>query len=125
MSRVLSSSLPSSDAAVLGKALFRAMEKLGLKQDELAAILGVSPATLSRRQSARLFDPDSKEGEIGLQIVRIFRSLDALFGGNERQSAEWFASANHHLGGVPRELVRNVVGLIHVAEYLDAMRGKN
>jgi transcriptional regulator with XRE-family HTH domain len=110
---------------VLGKALFRAVEKLGLKQDELAAILGVSPATLSRRQAARVLDPNSKEGELGLQVVRIFRSLDALFGGNERQSACWFASENQHLGGVPRELVRNVLGLIHVADYLDAMRGKN
>jgi hypothetical protein len=32
---------------------------------------------------------------------------------------------NHHLNGTPAEMVRSVPGLVHVVEYLDAMRGKS
>jgi len=36
----------------------------------------------------------------------------------------WFHAANAHLGGVPATRVQTVTGLVHVAEYLDGMRGK-
>ena len=31
---------------------------------------------------------------------------------------------NHHVGGVPTELIRSVAGLVRVVEYLDAIRGR-
>ena len=55
---------------------------------------------------------------------RIFRALDALLGGKEPDVRAWFHAANAHLGGVPAERVQTIPGLVHVAEYLDAMRGK-
>jgi hypothetical protein len=33
-------------------------------------------------------------------------------------------TANRHTGGVPREQVQSVAGLVTVASYLDAIRGK-
>jgi len=119
------SAVATADAAVLRGAVLRAAELLGLSQKELAAVLGVSPATLSRLAGGgRGLDPASKEGELALLLVRVFRSLDALLGGHEAHLRAWFHAPNAHLGGIPAMCVRTVTGLVNVAEYLDAMRGK-
>lgn len=119
------SRLPIPDEVVLRKALLRAAELLGLSQKELAGVLGVSAATLSRLVGGeRGVDPASKEGELALLLIRVFRSLDALLGGKEADVRAWFQAPNVHLGGIPAVQVRTVTGLVHVAEYLDAMRGK-
>jgi uncharacterized protein (DUF2384 family) len=108
---------------VLTRAVLRAAERLDLSQRDLSAVLGVSPSTLSRL-SRRPLDPQSKEGELAVLFVRLYRSLDALLGGDAERARLWLHAPNHHLGGRPAELVRTVTGLVHVIEYLDAMRGK-
>jgi uncharacterized protein (DUF2384 family) len=112
--------------AVLSKALVRASARLGLSsQKELAEVLGVSAPTVSRLlRGARPLDPASNEGQRATLFLRIWRSLDALVGGDERAASAWFHAANHHLGAPPVELARSITGLVHVADYLDAMRGK-
>jgi hypothetical protein len=111
-------------AVVLTRAVLRAAEMLGLSQKELAGVLGVSPASLSRLyKGARWVDPKSKEGEIAVLFLRVFRSLDALMGGSQEKSRQWLHSENTHLGGAPARLIETVPGLVHVLEYLDAMRG--
>ena len=117
---------PSKRAAdtVLTRALLRAGQRLALQQKQLAPILGVSPASLSRLSQGRCIRSDSKEGELAILFVRLFRSLDALVGGNETAGQQWFYAHNRHLDGVPAELVRTVQGLVRAVEYLDAMRGK-
>jgi hypothetical protein len=114
----------ASDAALLSKALLRGAARLGLSQRDTAAMLGVSEATLSRIAAGRPIDPRSKEGEIALLFLRIFRALDAVVGGNAEHARAWLHAANHHLGGVPAELIASVAGIVRVAEYLDAVRGK-
>ncbi len=110
-------------SAVLTRAVLRAAQFLGLKQKQLAAALGVSEASLSRLEGRRAIEPQSKEGELALLFVRAYRSLDSVFGGNEQSCRDWFHARNHHLGGTPAELVQTVTGMVHVVEYLDAMRG--
>ncbi len=111
-------------ARVLGRSLLRAAGLLEIPQKDLAAIVGVSPATLSRIASGqKLLSPESKEGELALLFLRIFRSLDALLGGDEEKSRRWLRAWNHHLQGVPLDLLQRVEGLVHVGEYLDGMRG--
>ena len=122
---------PSPDT-VLTKALLRASEDLGLSQKELARVIGVSESTLSRIAAARRI-PDvrpvasvvvaRKEGELALLLLRVYRSLDALVGGDPRKLRAWFDSPNTHLGGVPRQRVQSAEGLVMVATYLDGMRG--
>ena len=110
---------------VLTRALLRATAILGLSQKDTARIIGVSAATMSRIGSAASgLQPLSKEGECALLLIRIFRALDALLGGSERDVREWFHAANSHLGAIPAARVQTIEGLVHVAEYLDAMRGK-
>jgi hypothetical protein len=109
---------------VLAKGLVRAAEALGLAQTEVAVILGSSPASVSRTfAGARPIEPASAEGRHALLLVRVFRSLDTLVGGEAEKARLWLRAMNHHLGAVPIRLLATTQGLVHVAEYLDAMRG--
>ncbi len=109
---------------VLGKATLRAASGLGLSRRELAAALGVSEASLSRiAGGVRGLDPESKAGELGLFLVRLFRSLDALVGGDEEARQAWMRARNRHLEEVPATEILTIRGLVRVVEYLDALRG--
>jgi uncharacterized protein (DUF2384 family) len=110
-------------APVLTKAVLRASEHLGVTRRGLSRILGVSEASGSRLGRTRSIDPGTKEGEMALLFLRLYRSLDALFGGNQEQCRKWYEAPNHDLGGVPADLAGTAVGLVHVTDYLDAMRG--
>ncbi len=113
----------SSPALVLAKAVLRASRLLGLSQRTMARLLGVSHASVSRMARGRGIDPASKEGELALLFLRVFRSLDTLVGGAEGAARAWMHADNAALGGVPADLARTVRGLVEVAEYLDGMRG--
>ena len=113
---------PAPDA-VLSKAVLRAAGLLGLSSRSLARILGVSEASVSRLASgSRSIDPASKEGELALLLVRVYRSLDALVGTDAAQRKAWLESFNRALNGRPIELLQRTDGLVHVVAYLDAMR---
>lgn len=109
---------------VTARAALAAADRLGLTNRHLAAVIGTSEASVSRMQRSRGVDPASKEGELALMFVRLFRSLDALMGGSDDQSRAWMHAMNDHVGGVPAERIRTVEGLVDVVQYLDAMRGK-
>jgi transcriptional regulator with XRE-family HTH domain len=116
---------PSREAAtVTAKAALAAAARLGLTHRDLAAVIGVSEASVSRLQHGRGIDPERKEGELALLFVRLYRSLDTLVGGDDTQARAWFHAWNDHLGGVPAERIRRVEGLVDVIGYLDAMRGR-
>ncbi|CAN5268661.1 MbcA/ParS/Xre antitoxin family protein [soil metagenome] len=109
---------------VLTKATLAAAERLGLRNRQLASIIGTSEASVSRLSTGRTLDPANKEGELALMFLRLYRSLDALVGGDDTRSRAWLHSGNDHVGGVPAERIRTVEGLVDVVQYLDAMRGR-
>jgi len=111
--------------AVLTKAVVRAATLLGLTQRELAAILGLSEATVSRLRTDkyRLSPQRPKEWELARLFVRLFRSLDALWG-HDDVARIWLASPNLGLAARPRDLLSSVEGLVRVVGYLDAARGR-
>ena len=118
--------MTADPSAVLSKAVVRAAGSLGVSQKTLASTLGVSEASASRLfRGGRTVDPASKEGELAVLFVRLFRSLDALLGGDEGKARQWMSAENLHLAGVPTELIRSITGLMNVTQYLDAMRGKS
>jgi hypothetical protein len=124
MSAVLKS-LPASTAesAVLTKAALRAGERLGLAGNALGAVIGLSEASLSRMRSGRLaLEPGTKPYELALLFVRLFRSLDAITGGDETVSRAWLANDNQALGGKPVVKIRSISGLVDTLAYLDARR---
>jgi hypothetical protein len=110
-------------AAVLTKGLLRAAQLLNLSSSVLARVLGVSEASVSRLFSGtRQIDPASKEGELALLLIRVYRSLDALVGTDPAQRKAWMESHNRGLNGRPIELIERAAGLAAVVAYLDAMR---
>jgi hypothetical protein len=111
-------------APVLAKAALSAAARLGMRSRELALVLGSSEASISRLQHGRGLDPESKEGELALLFLRLYRSLDALVGGDDAKAREWLAAANDHLAAVPADRIKTVEGLVDVVQYLDAMRGR-
>jgi hypothetical protein len=107
-------------AEVLTRALVKAGKELGLTQVDLGAIVGRDRTALSRGA----LEPDTKSGELALLLIRAYRALFVLVGGEPRQMKHWMHTHNHHVGGVPAELIRSVAGLVRVVEYLDAIRGR-
>jgi len=115
----------TDESAVLSRATVRAAQLLGLSQRALGRLLGISDATASRLFSGRyLLSRDrAKEWELALLFVRLFRSLDALWGHGDAARA-WLASDNVALGAAPGELLGSIQGLVRVVEYLDSARGR-
>jgi hypothetical protein len=111
-------------AAVLAKAVRSAGARLSLSNRRLAAIIGSSEASISRLQGGRGIDPEGKEGQLALLFLRVYRSLDALVGGDDTRARQWLHAPNDHLGGRPADRLVDVQGLVDVVEYLDAVRGR-
>jgi hypothetical protein len=108
---------------VLTKAVLRAAQLLGISNAGLGKVLGVSEASISRLATGgRTVDPASKEGELALILVRVYRSLDALVGSDDAQRRAWMRGHNRALNGKPLELIERAEGLVAVVGYLDAMR---
>lgn len=109
--------------AVLTKAALRAADRLGLSGRQLADIVGVSEATVSRwKRGESLLEPGSKPFELAALLVRTFRSLDAITGGDEAVARRWLAAPNTALAARPVERMTQVQGLVDVTTYLDARR---
>jgi uncharacterized protein (DUF2384 family) len=108
---------------VLTKATIRASKMLGLSGAALARTIGLSEPTVSRLlHGDKLLDPSSKEGELALLLVRVFRSLNALVGTDDQKRLVWMTTHNKALGGVPQQLVQSAAGLVTTLNYLDGMR---
>ena len=107
-------------SAVLGEALLSAGKALGMTQADLGQVVGKDRSAVSRGR----IDPDSKAGELALLLIRCYRALFVLVGGDPAQMRHWMRTPNLHTGGIPAEQIRTVAGLARVLEYLDAIRGK-
>lgn len=111
------------EGAVVTKAVLRAGERLGLPHRVLAGVLGVSEATVSRMGSgAYVLTPGDKPFDLAVLFIRMFRSLDAILGGDEVAARAWLRDEHHALGASPLSLVQSVPGLVTVVGYLDARR---
>lgn len=117
---------PEQRKRVLTKAVIKLAGLLELSRLELSSIIGLSEPTLCRMftKPDYFIDPESKEGQLSLLLLRMYRSLDTLLGGNAGQCQIWLRSNNSHLNAVPVTLLQSIEGLIKVIQYLDAMRGK-
>ncbi len=113
-----------SDNQVLATALDNVREILNISLNDISAIIGVHRNTLRNALNNKKIDTKSKEGECSLLLIRIYRSLFALNGGNVDAMIHWLRTNNRHIQGVPLETMKTVLGLSKVVNYLDAIRGK-
>ena len=110
-------------AAVLTKATLRAAAKLGLTNKLLATVIGVSEATISRMGSGGYtLQRGQKPFELAVLFVRLYRSLDAIVGGDDAVAGSWLKNRNTVLDAEPLALIQTVPGLMNVIQYLDARR---
>ena len=82
------------------------LSAVGFLRDQLAMLAYMSGSTAS----------------LAALLVRCFRSLDALVGGDDAQRRAWMSSYNRALAGVPLDLVTTAQGLVATVVYLDRMR---
>lgn len=108
---------------VITKATIRAADQLQVTARTLAAIIGISESTVSRmKRGAFGLELGTKPYELAILFVRLFRSLDAIVGGDDQVAAIWLANPNTALGARPIEKLQTVSGLVDVIAYLDARR---
>jgi hypothetical protein len=116
---------PQGDAAVLTSAVVRIAELWGFSNAKLGMILGLSPATASRLRSGQAqLDPASKSFEAAQFLLRLFRSLDALMGSDDKASCQWLITLNLDLAAKPFDLVNSFRGLITLCDYVDSFRAR-
>ena len=109
--------------AVLTKALLRAAGLLGLSNAIVARVVGVSESHVSRMaKGERELEVGTKPAELAALLLRVYRSLDALVGNDERHRKEWMTSFNRAFNEAPKDAIQTVEGLARVARYLDGAR---
>ncbi len=111
--------------AVLTKAILNLASFYDLTGKDLRQIIGLSESTITRlNQGKALISPSSKEGEMALLLLRIYRGLNSLLGNNHDKAKLWLASHNHYFNQKPIDHLKTISGLVDVINYIDAMRGK-
>ena len=114
---------PAADT-VLAKAVLRAADQLGLKQAELAAVLGMHRTAVSRLKTSASLDPATKQGELALLLLRLARALFALTGGDQDWIRHFMRTPNKITGGIPAAQIETIQGMATVLQFVDAIRGK-
>jgi len=108
---------------VVTRAVLRSAERLGLSARLLGAVIGLSEPTISRmKRGEYVLEDKTKSFELSVLLVRVFRSLDAITGGNDAVAKAWIKNANTALGGKPADKLVSISGLVDVIAYLDARR---
>src|SRR5678816_3656260 len=99
--------------AVVTKAAVRAADRLALSNRLLAEVLGVSEATVSRMGAGTYqLAPASKPFELAVLFVRLFRSLDAIVGGDAAVARAWRREPCCRCAATPLSLIASVSGLV-------------
>lgn len=109
---------------ILTIAVLRAAETLNIDSKDLAKIIGVSSASISRyRAGTANISYESKEAECAAMFIRAYHSLDSILAGDAGNCRRWIEAEHKLLGGIPKVLMERIDGLNQVAEYLESMRG--
>lgn len=113
----------SSKTQVVAKALINLKEELCLSSESVGQIIGADASTVFRIGK----NMDMKENKVfegALLLIRAYRSLFALVGGDKTAMIHWLTTANKDFDEKrPIDYMKSLVGLVEVVQYLDAMRG--
>lgn len=120
----MQSTQPDSKA-VLANALRRAQQNIGVDNQVMASILGVNRTTLTRHYQSQGLDPQQNAGRLAAIVLRIYRAVFTLMGGDAANIRHWFSTPNQAFAGqTPVAAMLSIDGLVSVAHYCDAMRGR-
>lgn len=113
------------EATILTGAALKAADRLNLSGSTLAAVLGLSPASLTRMRRGQFLlerNATGKAFELAVLFVRLYRSLDAIVGGDMAVAQDWLRNQNTALNGKPIDKIKSIPGLVETIAYLDARR---
>ncbi|MCF6776418.1 MbcA/ParS/Xre antitoxin family protein [Thiotrichales bacterium 19X7-9] len=110
-----------TEKQVLGKAVLNAAKKLGITQEQLELVVHRDRSSIYRSG----VDPNSAEGQLSLYLIRCYRSLYALMGGDEMNIKHFMKTQNKITNAVPIQQIMSIDGLVNLVQFLDAMRGKS
>jgi len=115
----------NEEGRTVADAVRRAADILEISDVVLGRILGLAPATVSRLKGGTFTpEPDTKPFELALLMIRLFRGLNSITGGDDTASRSWLRSENLTLRGVPLELVQSIQGLVNTVSYVDSQRAR-
>ncbi len=117
----IASDVSHDDARLMAKSVARAGRALGLRQAEVAEAIGVSAGQVSKMKDGAV-GLSGKAFELSAYLIRVFRALDTITGGDAEANRAWMRNENTDLGGTPAELIKSAAGLVTVMTYLDAAR---
>jgi transcriptional regulator with XRE-family HTH domain len=118
-----------SDLNLVGDSVLEVAEALGLSREQLANTIGVSVPTIARMKRGAPV-PGNKPFEMSLLLIRIYRALYAIVGGDLPAMQHWMATPNKHFSDqagqpqIPSDMIQRIEGLTRVLWYLDAIRGR-
>ncbi|QTD65691.1 MULTISPECIES: antitoxin Xre-like helix-turn-helix domain-containing protein [Acinetobacter] len=107
---------------ILAKAFFKASEQLNLSQTQLAMILGISELEIHKLRSEGQLDPFSQQGERALLIIRLFKALYNLSGGDQETIQLFLSSRNQVTGGIPLEQIETMNGLVACLQFVELIQ---
>lgn len=113
-----------TNTEVVAKALINLKEELSLSSETVGQIIGADASTVFRI-GKNLDMKENKVFEGALLLVRVYRSLYALLGGDKSAMTHWLTTPNLDFNEQrPIHYMKSLVGLVDVVQYLDAMRGQ-
>ena len=106
------------EASTLFKATLRASERLGLTRVQLLNAIAIDELQIKKIFADRTLDPQTSSGQRGIQLVRIYNSLQYQIGQSSPVTM-WMNSYNTALTGTPMDLIQSPEGLDSVLRYLE------
>ena len=112
---------PLTDEEIFSRSLIGMSVFLGLQQQELAVVLGLSQAQVTRISSRRyvLSPQKAKEWEIACVFARLHDGLVARFDGDRVATLRWLNFYCAELGERPVVLMRSFEGLVRCVDFVE------
>ena len=110
------------ELATAYKVVTEVARHLDITSTELGTILGISQSSASRLMNeAYSLREQSKEWELAVLLIRLYRGLYSIVGGNDCLAMSWLRSSNKAFGGQsPFAVIQKASGLVHACDYVDA-----
>jgi len=107
---------------ILTEASWKAAENLGLKPEQFLKILHLQCVDMNLSETTIVLDPDSKQGEIALILIRIYKAIFNLSGGDIEWIHHFLNSPNLLTGGIPIEQLESMSGLLSVLKTVESLQ---
>jgi putative toxin-antitoxin system antitoxin component (TIGR02293 family) len=92
------------------------IEKLGIKSNQVSAVIQLPLRTIARRKKEKRLEPDESD-----RVVRLARigAMAAYVLGNEQKASLWLHERNRALGGIaPLDILDTDIGIRQVEDVL-------